>query len=190
MSAEEKQNGYRPRLQVEYGERIRPALKDELDLANIMQVPRLLKIVVNMGVGDGARDEKILKAAEADLRIITAQQPRVTRAKLSVASFKVRKGMLVGCMVTLRGMYMYEFLERLICVAIPRIRDFRGLPSKSFDGWGNYSFGIREHTVFTEVDHGKTLQDFGMDVTLVTNAANDEHSRRLLMQFGMPIRES
>jgi len=179
----------KPRYQADYEERIRPALMAELELSNVMQVPRLAKIVVNMGVGEGSRDEKVLAAAEVDLAKITGQKPRRNRARLSVAAFKLRKGMPVGCSVTLRGKYMYEFLERLINVAIPRIRDFRGLSPKSFDKQGNYSFGIREHHIFTEVEHQHGAAAVGMDITLVTTAANPDQCRRLLGHFGMPLRE-
>ncbi|OPZ04239.1 MAG: 50S ribosomal protein L5 [candidate division BRC1 bacterium ADurb.BinA292] len=190
MSDKATQNGYRPRLLAEYQERIRPSLMDELKLKNVMEVPRLLKVVLNMGVGEGSRDEKILQAAEEDLALISGQKPRRTRAKISVAAFKLRAGMPVGCMVTLRGPYMYEFLERLINVAIPRIRDFRGLPPRAFDGKGNYNFGIREHTIFTEIDHRQVQQTFGMNITLVTNAKSDDHCRTLLRRFGLPLREN
>lgn len=190
MSESKDNAGYKPRLQAEYTETIRPALKTELGLKNVMQVPRLQKIVVNMGVGEGTRDEKVLVQAEGDLMAITGQKPRRNNAKVAVAAFKIRKGMPLGCHVTLRGARMYEFLERMIYVAIPRIRDFRGLPSKSFDGRGNYSFGVREHTIFTEIDPTKSVHNLGMDVTFVTNAATDEQARSLLKQFRFPFREA
>lgn len=189
MSDTTTQANPRPRYKADYEDRIRPALMQELGLKNIMQVPRLTKIVLNMGVGEGSRDEKVLQAAEADLAMITGQKPRRNRARLSVAAFKLRKGMPVGCSVTLRGAQMYEFLERLINVAIPRIRDFRGLPGRSFDQQGNYSFGIREHHIFTEVEHQTGGLTFGMDVTFVTTAKNEEQCRLLLKHFGMPLRE-
>jgi large subunit ribosomal protein L5 len=179
----------KPRYLAEYEQRIRPALIEELKLSNIMQAPRLLKIALNMGIGEGSRDEKVLQAAEADLTLISGQKPRRNRARISVANFKLRKGMPIGCSVTLRGRYMYEFLERLINVAIPRIRDFRGLPNRSFDRLGNYSFGIREHHIFTEVDHQHGAANFGLDVTLVTTAPNEEQCRLLLKLFGMPLRD-
>ena len=135
-----------------------------------MQVPRLKKIVLNMGVGEGSRDEKVLQVAEVDLTAIAGQKPKRTRAKVSVSAFKLREGMPVGCCVTLRGAYMYEFLERLIGVAIPRIRDFRGLSPRAFDGRGNYNFGIREHQIFTEVDPNNRVHNFGMNITMVTTA--------------------
>jgi large subunit ribosomal protein L5 len=181
---------YKPRLMQLYRERIRDELRQELGLKNIMQVPRLSKIVLNMGVGEGARDEKVLVAAEQDLALISGQKPQRNRAKLSVAAFKLRKGMPVGCSVTLRGWRMYEFLERLISVAIPRIRDFRGLSPRAFDTHGNYSFGIREHQIFTEVDTANRVHTFGMDITLVTTAPNKDQGRSLLAKFGMPFRES
>jgi large subunit ribosomal protein L5 len=178
-----------PMLRQRYTETIRGALKDELGLKNVMQIPRLKKIVLNMGVGEGSRDEKVLVQAEADLAAISGQKPRRTRAKISVSAFKLREGMPVGCCVTLRGNYMYEFLERLINVAIPRIRDFRGLPPRAFDGKGNYNFGIREHQIFTEVDTVNRTQNFGMNITMVTSAKDDAQCRALLKQFGMPFRE-
>lgn len=180
-----------PTMLKRYNEQIRPALLQELGLSNVMQVPKLKKIVLNMGVGEGARDEKVLVQAEQDLSIISGQKPKRTRAKLSVAAFKLRQGMPVGCCVTLRGPIMYEFLERMICVAIPRIRDFRGLPPRSFDGQGNYNFGIKEHLIFTEVDPTVVrAQNFGMNITLTTTAETNEHCRALLKHFGMPLREN
>lgn len=190
MNAKSETPNYQPELQKRYYEQIKPALKSQLQLKNVMQVPQLKKIVLNMGVGEGARDEKVLQQAEIDLATIAGQKPKRTKAKVSVANFKLRAGMPVGCTVTLRGAYMYEFLERLINVAIPRIRDFRGLPSRAFDGQGNYNFGIREHQIFTEVDTANRTQSFGMNITLVTTAQSDEQCRALLKHFGMPIRES
>jgi large subunit ribosomal protein L5 len=181
---------YKPRLMELYLTRLREELRQELGLENVMQVPRLTKIVVNMGVGEGSRDDKVMLAAEEDLTQITGQKPRRNRAKLSVAAFKLRKGMPVGCSVTLRGWRMYEFLERMIAVAIPRIRDFRGLSPRSFDGRGNFSFGVREHLIFTEVDTRDRTHSFGMDITLVTTARDDKQSRALLTKLGMPLREN
>lgn len=181
---------YRPRLYGQYLGQFRGELKAEMGLGNVMQVPRLEKIVLNMGVGEGSRDEKILVMAEEDLAKIAGQKPRRNKSRIAVAAFKLRKGMPVGTTVTLRGWRMYEFLERLINVAIPRIRDFRGLPPKSFDGHGNYSFGIREHVIFTEIEADSRPQTFGMDVTFVTSAEDNEGCRRLLRKFGMPLRES
>jgi len=188
--SEKEQTDYRPRLLEDYRTRIRDDLRRELNLANIMQVPRLEKIVLNMGIGEGARDIKVLQAAEEDLILIAGQKPRRNRAKLSVAAFKVRKGMPVGCSVTLRGVRMYEFLERLIHVAIPRIRDFRGLSPRAFDGRGNYNFGVREHLIFTEVDRGANERNLGLNITVVTTARDDKACRALLKQFGMPFREN
>ncbi len=181
--------GYRPRMYDLYLNEIRSALKEELGLPNIMQVPRLEKIVLNMGVGEGSRDEKVLVAAEEDLALIAGQKPRRNRARISVANFKLRQGMPVGCSVTLRGWRMWEFLERLINVAIPRIRDFRGLPPKAFDGRGNYNFGVREHQIFTEIDITTRQHSFGMDVTFVTTAGDNERSRALLRRLGLPLRQ-
>lgn len=181
---------YRPALLVRYNEQIREALKGELALGNVMEVPKLKKIVLNMGVGEGSRDEKVLVQAEADLATISGQKAKRTRAKVSVANFKLRQGMPIGCCVTLRGAIMYEFLERLINVAIPRIRDFRGLPPRAFDGRGNYNFGIREHQIFTEVDTIGRTHSFGMNITMVTTAKTNEQCRALLKKFGVPFRES
>jgi large subunit ribosomal protein L5 len=191
MSDNKTDNTYKPALQTRYTEQIREALKSELSLSNIMEVPRLRKIVLNMGVGEGTRDEKILVQAEADLAAIAGQKPKRTKAKVSVANFKLRQGMPIGCCVTLRGAQMYEFLERLINVAIPRIRDFRGLSPRAFDGRGNYNFGIREHQIFTEVDPAVArTQSFGMNITMVTSAKDDAQCRALLKRFGVPFRES
>ena len=179
-----------PMLKKRYEETIRAALKEELGLSNVMQIPRLRKIVLNMGVGEGSRDEKVLIQAEADLATISGQKPKRTCAKISVSAFKLREGMPVGCCVTLRGNIMFEFLERLINVAVPRIRDFRGLPPRAFDGRGNYNFGIREHIIFTEIDTGNRTQSFGMNITVVTTAKDDTQCRALLKGFGMPFREN
>lgn len=186
----ENANGYTPKYLTMYQDQIREALKTDLGLDNIMQVPRLKKIVLNMGIGEATRDEKILVSAEGDMAMISGQKPRRTLSKKSVAAFKIRDNMPLGCMVTLRGPRMYEFLERLINVAIPRIRDFRGLPPKGFDGRGNYNFGIREHTIFTEVDTSQGLPNtLGMNLTFVTSAETNEQSYQLLKKFGMPFRE-
>ena len=186
----DKKSGYKPNYRRLYEDRVRSALQEELGLKNVMQVPRLKKIVLNMGVGEGSRDEKVLITAEKDLTAISGQKPKRTRAKLSVAAFKLREGMPVGCMVTLRGNYMYEFLERMINVAIPRIRDFRGLSPRCFDHNGNYNFGIKEHQIFKEVDtSGGLIANYGMNITLVTSAADDRGCRGLLKHFGMPLQE-
>jgi len=165
-----------------------PALQKRFGYKNVLQVPRLRKVVVNMGVGDGLKDAKLMDAAVEDLMTITGQRPMITRAKKSVASFKLRKGMAVGCKVTLRGLRMYEFFDRLVNVAIPRIRDFRGLPADSFDGHGNYTFGIREQIVFPEIDYDKVVKIRGMDITMSTTAGTDEEAYELLRALGMPFR--
>lgn len=177
-----------PRLLERYRREIIPALRKKFGYKNVMQVPRLVKIVVNMGVGEACRDIKELDQAEAELTLITGQKPRMTRAKVSVSAFKVREGMPVGCFVTLRGARMYEFLDRLINVAIPRIRDFRGLPTRSFDGRGNHSMGVREHAIFVELDPNKIPRARGMNITTVTNAKTDAEAKELLALFGMPFR--
>lgn len=177
-----------PRLFERYRREIIPAMQKKFGYKNIMQVPRLVKIVVNMGVGEACRDIKELDQAEAELTLITGQKPRMTRAKISVSAFKVREGMPVGCFVTLRGARMYEFLDRLINVAIPRIRDFRGLPTRSFDGRGNHSMGVREHAIFVELDPNKIPRARGMNITTVTNAKSDAEAKELLVLFGMPFR--
>ncbi len=180
--------GYVPRLLRKYREEVVPALMKRFGYKNVHQVPKLTKIVVNMGVGDALRDAKLLDAAVEDLATITGQRPAITRAKKSVASFKVRKGMAIGCMVTLRGPRMYEFFDRLANVAIPRIRDFRGLSPHSFDGRGNYSLGIKEQIVFPEIDYDKVVKIRGMDVTIATSAKTDEEALELLRGLGLPIR--
>jgi large subunit ribosomal protein L5 len=178
------------RLKEKYRAEILPALEKDLAVANINQVPTLEKIVVNMGVGAAVADSKQLDAAVADLRAITGQQPRICRAKKSIASFKVRTGMPIGAKVTLRGERMWEFLDRLLSTAIPRIRDFRGIPHTSFDGRGNYSLGITEQLIFTEIDYDKIDRVRGMDVTIVTTATNDEDARALLTALGFPFKRN
>ena len=177
-----------PRLKAQYDTEIRSDLKDELGLENIMQVPRVSKIVVNMGAGDAAGDAKLIDGVVDDLRTITGQQPRVNRARKSVSNFKLREGQAVGASVTLRGDRMWEFLDRLIALAIPRIRDFRGLNPRGFDGRGNYTFGVTEQLIFPEIDYDKVMKVRGMDITLVTTAENDEHGKALLDAFGFPFR--
>ncbi len=184
------EEGYIPRLLVHYREKVIPALQKQFGYKNVHQVPKLEKIVINMGVGEAIKDPKILDAAVEDLATITGQRPMVTRAKKSVASFKVRKGMAIGCKVTLRGARMYEFFDRLVNAAIPRIRDFRGLSPDSFDGHGNYTFGIKEHIVFPEIDYDKVVKIMGMDVTIVTTAETDDEAYHLLKGLGMPFRAS
>jgi large subunit ribosomal protein L5 len=182
------EEGYTARLLTKYREEVVPTLLKRFGYKNVLQVPKLRKIVVNMGVGDGLKDAKLMDAAVADLMTITGQRPAVTRAKKSVASFKLRKGMAVGCKVTLRGLRMYEFFDRLVNVAVPRIRDFRGLPADSFDGHGNYTFGIKEQMVFPEIDYDKVVKIRGMDVIMNTTARTDEEAFELLKALGMPFR--
>ncbi len=177
-----------PRLKEKYDAEVKGALQSELGLENVMQVPRLQKIVVNMGVGDFTQDGKLIDAAVEDLRTITGQQPRVNRARKSIANFKLREGMPIGASVTLRGARMWEFLDRLITLAIPRIRDFRGLSPRGFDGRGNYSFGVTEQLIFPEIDYDKVVKVRGMDITFVTTAETDEQGRALLRAFGFPFR--
>ena len=177
----------RPRLKERYITELRPALQQELELGNVMQVPRLDKIVVNMGVGDALKDGRMLDAAVEDLTTITGQKPSVTRAKKSIAGFKLREGNAIGAKVTLRGDRMWEFFDRLLSVAIPRIRDFRGLPAHSFDGRGNYTFGLTEQLIFPEIDYDKVLKVRGMDITIVTTARNDDDGRALLLALGFPL---
>ena len=179
-----------PRLKRRYNEEIRDALKERLGLANIMEVPRLEKIVVNMGVGRATQQASLLEGAVTDLTLITGQKPLVTRARRSIAAFKLREGVPIGAKVTLRGDRMWEFLDRLISLAIPRIRDFRGLSPRQFDGAGNYTFGLTEQSVFHEIEVDRIDRQRGMDITVVTTATNDEEGRALLRQLGFPFRES
>ena len=178
-----------PRLKARYREEIVPELKKEFSYGNIMQVPGLTKIVVNMGVGDAAQQAKLLDGAVADLEVITGQKPLITRARISVANFKLREGQAIGVKATLRGDRMYEFLDRLITLAIPRIRDFRGLSPRSFDGNGNYTFGVTEQLIFPEVDYDKVDRTRGMDITIVTSASDDAGGQALLTAFGFPFRK-
>ncbi len=177
-----------PRLKEKYVKEVAPALRDQLGYRNVNQVPRLEKIVVNMGVGAAVADIKQLDAAVEDLRTITGQQPTITRAKKSIAGFKIRQGMPIGAKVTLRGDRMWEFFDRLVAAAIPRIRDFRGLSPKSFDGRGNYSMGVTEQLIFPEVDYDKVDRIRGMDITFVTTANTDEEAKALLDAFGFPFK--
>ena len=177
-----------PRLKEKYKTEIVPALEKELGVSNINQVPRLTKIVVNMGVGAAAGDAKLLDHAIEDMRVITGQQPAVTRAKKSIAGFHVREGQAIGCKVTLRGDRMWEFLDRLLATAIPRVRDFRGLSTTSFDGHGNYSMGVTEQLIFPEVDYDKIDRTRGMDITFVTTGGNDERALALLLALGFPFK--
>jgi large subunit ribosomal protein L5 len=179
----------RPRLKEKYHTEIAPALKDEFGYANVMQIPGLTKIVVNMGVGEAARDAKLIDGAVRDLAAITGQKPAVARAKKSIAQFKLREGMPIGAHVTLRGDRMWEFLDRLLATALPRIRDFRGLNPRQFDGKGNYTFGLVEQVMFHEIDPDKVDRQRGMDITLVTTATTDDEGRALLRQLGFPFAE-
>ncbi len=178
-----------PRFKRRYREEILPALRDEFSYANVMQVPGLTKIVVNMGVGEAARDSKLIEGAVKDLTIITGQKPQVTRARKSIAQFKLREGMPIGVHVTLRGDRMWEFLDRLLTLALPRIRDFRGLSPRQFDGLGNYTFGLTEQVMFHEIDPDKVDRQRGMDITIVTTATNNEEGRSLLKHLGFPFAE-
>lgn len=177
-----------PRLKDKYLNEVVPSLEKELGIVNPMRVPRFTKIVVNMGVGEGSVDSKQVDSAIEELGLITGQKPRLNRAKKSIAGFKIRQGMPVGASVTLRGDRMWEFLDRLIAVAIPRIRDFRGLSPKSFDGRGNYSFGVTEQLIFPEIDYDKVSNVRGMDITICTTAETNEDARALLRAFGFPFR--
>ena len=180
-------NGYTPRLKERYERELRPALKDELALKTVMQVPRIQKITLNMGVGEAKNDAKQLDAAVEELTIIAGQRAQVRRARKSVAQFKIREGMPIGAKVTLRGARMYEFLDRFVSIALPRIRDFRGLNPGSFDGRGNYSLGVREQIIFPEINYDDIQQVRGLDVTITTSAETDEHARALLTALGLPF---
>src|SRR5659263_355661 len=177
------------RLKEQFEKEFVAQLKEELGLKNSMEVPRVSKISVNMGVGEAKTDAKLLDNAVAEMTIITGQKPKITRARKSIANFKLREGMAVGCTVTLRGARMYEFLDRLISVALPRIRDFRGLKPKTFDGRGNMSLGIKEQLIFPEIDYDSITQTRGLDITITTSARNDDEGRALLKKLGMPFRE-
>jgi len=179
-----------PRLQTRYREEIVPALTEQFGYANPMQVPGLTKITVNMGVGEAARDSKLIEGAIRDLATITGQKPAVTRARKSIAQFKLREGMPIGAHVTLRGDRMWEFCDRLLSLALPRIRDFRGLSAKQFDGRGNYTFGLTEQSMFHEIDQDKIDRVRGMDITVVTTATTDDEGRALLRRLGFPFKES
>ena len=179
---------YTPRLKADYKDRIRAALKEEFGYGNDMQIPRLDKIVLNMGVGDAVKDTKKVKAAQDDLTLIAGQQAVVTKAKKSIAGFRVREGMPLGTMVTLRGDRMYEFLDRLITIALPRVRDFRGVKGTAFDGRGNYAMGLKEHIVFPEIDFDKVVDVLGMDIVIATTAKTDAEAKALLKHFNVPFR--
>lgn len=179
-----------PRLKARYRSEIAASLKDEFKYDNVMQTPRVVKVVVNMGVGEAARDAKLIEGAIRDLTTITGQKPQVTKARLSIAQFKLREGMPIGAHVTLRGDRMWEFLDRLLSVALPRIRDFRGINGNQFDGRGNYTFGLTEQSMFPEINQDNIDRPRGMDITIVTTAKNDEEGRALLKALGFPFKEN
>ncbi|WP_306360327.1 50S ribosomal protein L5 [Nocardia sp. CC227C] len=179
-----------PRLKARYRAEIKDALNSEFNYDNVMQIPGVVKVVVNMGVGDAARDAKLINGAIADLTLITGQKPEIRKATKSIAQFKLREGMPIGAKVTLRGDRMWEFLDRLISIALPRIRDFRGLSPKQFDGNGNYTFGLSEQSMFHEIDVDKIDRPRGMDITVVTTATNNEEGRALLKHLGFPFKEN
>jgi large subunit ribosomal protein L5 len=188
MSAETATtNGYAPRLRVRYRDELVPALREQLGLTNVMQVPRLEKVVVNMGVGEAVKDGRLLDAALEDLATITGQKAVVTKARKSIAGFKLREGMAIGAKVTLRGAHMWEFVDRLVSLALPRIRDFRGLSPTAFDGHGNYTLGVTEQLIFPEIDYDKVVKVTGMDITIVTTATTDDEGRALLAALGFPF---
>ncbi len=178
---------YVPRLKQRYNEEVVPKLKKEFGIDNVMAVPRVERISLNMGMGEAIQNVKILDDAVEELAAVAGQKPTITRAQKSIAAFKLREGMPIGCRVTLRGDRMWEFLDRLIAIALPRVRDFRGIPSKSFDGRGNYTLGIRDHLIFPEVDYNKVEKPKGMNITIVTTAGNDERALYLLRELGMPF---
>jgi len=182
-----KTNDYTPRLRARYRDELVPALKQQLGLVNKMQVPRLEKVVVNMGVGEAVKDGRLLDAALEDLATITGQKAVVTKARKSIAGFKLREGMAIGAKVTLRGAYMWEFVDRLVSLALPRIRDFRGLSPTAFDGHGNYTLGVTEQLIFPEIDYDKVVKVTGMDITIVTTATTDDEGRALLTALGFPF---
>jgi large subunit ribosomal protein L5 len=180
-------DGYTPRQKTRYASELRAELQRQLGLSNIMQVPRLEKIVLNMGVGDAVKDGRMLDAALADLEVITGQKAVVTKARKSIAGFKLREGMAIGAKVTLRGDRMWEFLDRLVTLALPRIRDFRGLDPRGFDGHGNYTLGVTEQLIFPEIDYDKVVKVRGMDITIVTTAHEDDEGRAMLTALGFPF---
>ena len=190
QSAGEQAERVPPRLKERYHAEVAPALREEFEYDNVMQIPGLVKISVNMGVGDAARDAKLIEGAVKDLAIITGQKPAVARAKKSIAQFKLREGMPIGAHVTLRGDRMWEFLDRLLTLALPRIRDFRGLSDRQFDGRGNYTFGLTEQLMFHEINPDQVDRQRGMDVTVVTTAGTDDEGRALLRRLGFPFKEN
>jgi large subunit ribosomal protein L5 len=179
-----------PRLKQRYREEIAPALREEFSFGNVMQIPTVTKVIVNMGVGEAARDSKLIDGALRDLAAITGQKPQITKARKSIAQFKLREGMPIGAHSTLRGDRMWEFLDRLLSVALPRIRDFRGLSPRQFDGRGNYTFGLNEQAMFYEIDQDRTDRVRGMDITIVTTAQTDDEGRALLRRLGFPFKEN
>jgi len=176
------------RLHTVYNEDIAPKLKEEFSYNNVMEIPKLEKVVINVGVGETIQDKKSLDTIVQNVALITGQQPVTTKAKKSISNFKLREGMPIGCKVTLRGRIMFEFVDRLINLALPRTRDFQGIPDKSFDGRGNYTMGVKEHTIFPEIDTDKVTKMHGMDITFVTSAKTDEEALALLKHFGMPFK--
>ena len=186
----ENEAAVQPRLKTRYNDEVRAALQQEFDFANVMQIPGVVKVVVNMGVGEAARDAKLIEGAVRDLATITGQKPIIRKATKSIAQFKLREGMPIGAKVTLRGDRMWEFLDRLLTIALPRIRDFRGLSAKQFDGNGNYTFGLNEQSMFHEIDIDRIDRPRGMDITVVTTAKTDDQGRALLKQLGFPFKEN
>ncbi|RFB04404.1 50S ribosomal protein L5 [Parvularcula marina] len=189
MSEAATLENYEPRLKTQYKEKIRAAMQEQFNYANPMMVPKLEKVVINMGLGDAVNDRKVVDSALEELTRIAGQRPVVTKAKKSIAGFKVREEMALGVKVTLRKDRMYEFLDRLVTIALPRVRDFRGLNPKSFDGRGNYAMGLKEHIVFPEIDYDKVEGQRGMDIVVCTNASNDDEARALLKEFNFPFRK-
>lgn len=183
------ETAYVPRLKTQFDDVIRKALTEQFKYANPMMVPTLDKVVINMGVGEAVSDRKKVELAAADLALIAGQKPIVTHARKAIATYKLREGQAIGCKVTLRKTRMYEFVDRLVNIALPRVRDFRGLNPKSFDGGGNYSLGLKEHTIFPEIDYDKSGETWGMDITVCTTAATDEEARALLNAFNFPFRQ-
>jgi large subunit ribosomal protein L5 len=181
-------DNYIPRLLTKYRSEVAPGLREHFSYSNVNEIPRLEKITVNMGVGEASRDIKELDAASKELAIITGQKPKLTRAKVSVSTFKIREGMPIGCFVTLRNHRMWEFMDRLVHISLPRVRDFRGISGRSFDGRGNYSMGVKEHLIFVELDYSMIQKNRGMNITFVTSAKSDAEAKELLKRLGMPFR--
>jgi large subunit ribosomal protein L5 len=188
-NAAENTSVYVPRLKTHYLETVRPAMVGEFKYANPMQVPQIEKVVLNMGIGEATADRKKAEQAARDMTLIAGQRPVMTKARKSIAGFKLRDNMAIGCKVTLRKARMYEFLDRLVTIALPRVKDFRGLNPKSFDGRGNYALGIKEHIIFPEIDYDKVEQIWGMDIIVCTTASSDDEARALLKQFNFPFRQ-